>query len=414
MLATPDVDFSQLPVLGNQLLNQLNELRKCSPVFWSEHEQAWIITGYKEVLEAFQGRVPLSARRSDLLNLLLPDKEDREALIPHVLRYFPKFLINVDPPEQQRIRTLMAPAFGRNMVEAYRASAREVIAEVLDRIEGKDEVEFVSEVARVITGLNILRMMGLEDEDRFLPKLERWAYFTSAGAAVPTRDDLAEMDAVFAEMAGVFIPLVAARRSDKGEDFISRLVHGGQEGDELTDDEIIGNLMLILLAGHDTTLNTMSLSVEALSRDPEAVAYMRASPESMLNSVLELARYTAMSTHQGRVVAEDFEWCGQHLKKGQPAHIMIAGANRDPAKFVDPERLDLTRNQRENLNFAPGIHHCIGHLFAKMQLTEFFPEFLRRFDRWEVLDETIAWSPNLSFRGPVSLNVRLHRDQPAA
>lgn len=408
MSVAPDIDFSQVPVLGNRLLDQLNALRNASPVYWSEHEQAWIITGHKEVLEAFQGGVPLSARRSDFLLYLLPDKEEREALIPHVLRYFPKFLINLDPPEQHRLRMLMAPAFGRNVVEGYRPLAREVIAEVLERAADAGEVEFISEVARPITGLNILRMMGLEDEAKFLPKLERWAYFASAGGSVPSRQVMAEMDEVFAEMAGVFTPLIEARRAEKGDDFISRLVHAELDGDRLTDEEIIGNLMLILLAGHDTTLNTMALSIDALSRDPEAVAFMRANPDKTLNSVMELSRYIAMSTHQGRIVAEDFEWCGQQLKKGQPVHIMTAGANRDPKVFENPEQLDLTRNQMQNLTFGPGIHHCIGHLFAKMQLTEFFPQFLELFERWETLDESLVWSASVTFRGPIAMHVRLH------
>jgi len=258
-------------------------------------------------------------------------------------------------------------------------------------------------------GLNILRIMGFEDEDYYLPRLARWAWFAVAGGSgVPTREILAEMDAVSKEMGDAFAPIIAARRTAPTDDFVSRLVTAGEGDDKLTDDEVIGNLILTLLAGHDTTLNTMVLSVEALSRNPEGRAWMRANPDELVKAVMELSRHIAMSTEQARIVAEDFTWCGQQLKQGQIVHLMTATANRDPRVFADPERLDFTRDQSENVTFGPGLHHCIGHLFAKMQLEEFFGEFLRRYDSFDVLED-LKFAPGLTFRGVTSLNVRLHR-----
>ena len=111
-------------------------------------------------------------------------------------------------------------------------------------------------------------------------------------------------------------------------------------------------------------------------------------------------------SHQFRFVQDDFDWNGNALKKGQMVHLMIGAANRDPAIFTHPETLDLTRPQDQNLTFGPGLHHCIGHLFAKMQLTEFFPEFLRRFESFEVIGD-VPFSGGVSFRGPISMHLRL-------
>lgn len=325
-----------------------------------------------------------------------------------MMRYFPLFLINLDPPAQARLRRLMAPAFGKKVAENYRPMARQVIRDVFDSLAGRQEVEFVEEIGRRITGINILRIMGLEDEEYFLPRLKRWAYFaTAGGSGVPTREVLAETDAVFVEMAETFQPLIERRRAEPGEDFISLLVHARDGADQLSDDEIIANLILVLLAGHDTTLNTMALSIDALSRDADARSYMRANPDKMLNCVMELMRFIAMSTEQGRVIAEDFEWNGHHLRKGQLLHIMTASANRDPRVFAEPERLDLTRPQMQNLAFGPGIHHCIGHFFAKMQLTEFFPEFLDRYAHFTILEDKLEFGAGLTFRGPQALTLRL-------
>jgi pimeloyl-[acyl-carrier protein] synthase len=162
------------------------------------------------------------------------------------------------------------------------------------------------------------------------------------------------------------------------------------------------------VAGHDSTANTMTLITEALSRHPEAWAYMRAHPEDMPNCINELMRYVAMASGQPRLVAEDFEWHGQRLKKGEPVALLIAGANRDPRVFKDPEKLDFSRDNSASQVFAPGIHHCIGHLLAKMQLIEFFTALVERFDSVEVLDEKLDFMPAFVFRGMYGMNVRFH------
>jgi cytochrome P450 len=303
----------------------------------------------------------------------------------------------------------MLKPFSSKVTEAYRPHAREVIREVLDGVQGRSEVEFVEEVGRPVTARNIMRIIGFEDEEFYLPKLKEWAYLANAGlSGLPGRDILRRTDAAFGEMAAAFQGEIDRRRTAPSDDFVSLLLNAGEEGDKFSDDELIGELILILLAGHDTTLNTMALSINALSRDPAARDYMRDNPQKILNSLMELMRYIAMSTSQQRIAARDFEWEGHEFKAGQIVTIMTAAANRDPRVFADPECLDLTRDQSNNVAFGPGTHHCIGHLVAKMQLTEFFPEFLRRYGSFEILDETIKFGGGLTFRGPQELHVRLH------
>lgn len=404
-----EIDFSKVEQLGERVISQLSALREVAPIYWSEQNHAWIITGHAEVLEAFDStKVPLSAARHKLLNMIIPDEAEGKRLIPNLLRYFPQMLINLDAQEHTRIRKLMMKAFSGKVAEDYRPRARKVICEVLDRLKGREEVEFVEDVALQITARNIMRITGIQDEEFYLPRLKQWSTLaTQLGSGQPTREILSQADAAFAEMAEAFTDEIRIRRDKPSEDFVSMLVHAGEGDDKFNDDELIGELILILLAGHDTTVNTMALSINALSRDEAAREYMRINPESILNSVMELMRYIAMSNAQGRIVAEDFEWKGHQLKKGQFVNVMIAGANRDPKVFADPERLDLTRRQDNNVTFAPGTHHCIGHLVAKMQLTEFFPEFLRRYESFDVLDKELQFLGSLTFRGPKAMHLRL-------
>ena len=113
-----------------------------------------------------------------------------------------------------------------------------------------------------------------------------------------------------------------------------------------------------------------------------------------------------MTTTMGRVVVKDFDWQGRRLNKGDIVYLMIGSANRDPAVFPDPTRLDFSRPQTNNMSFGPGIHFCIGHLLAKLQLTEFFPALTRRFAAMEILDQALQWGTTVNFRGLRSLNVR--------
>jgi len=406
------IEVSRVEQIGNRIIGQINALREISPVYWCEQEKSWMITGHDEVLEAYSGALPLSSERLKQLAFIVPDEEELNSLIPNFKRYFPHFLVNLDGENHERMRRLMMPGFTKKVVEGYRAIARTVIQETLDNISDRQEVELVEEVGRQITGRNIMRIMGLEGEEFYLPKLKEWSYLANAsGSGVPTREILAQADKAFAEMAEALMPEIERRRRNPTNDFVSKLVHAREGDDFLSDEELIGELILVLIAGHDTTLNTMVLSVNALAKDQPAREYIHKNPEALLNSIMELMRYIAMSTEQTRIVAENFQWKGHQFRAGQVVHLMTAGANRDPRVFVEPERLDLARNQDKNVTFGPGPHHCIGHLFAKMQLTEFFIEFLRRYEDFEILDEEISFGSSLTFRGPKSLHVRLHPRQ---
>jgi cytochrome P450 len=166
-------------------------------------------------------------------------------------------------------------------------------------------------------------------------------------------------------------------------------------------------MQLVLIAGHDTTSSTLSLGLAALSAHVELWEQMYRHPEKMLDSCLELMRFTAMSTAQPRVAAVDFVWQGKQIKQGQFIWLMLAAANRDPRVFAEPEKLDAARSNDKSMVFAPGLHHCIGHQLAKLQVTEFFGELVRRFSGAELLDPQLAFMPQIVFRGLYHLNLRL-------
>lgn len=404
-----DVDLSQAESLGNEIIAPLQRLREESPIQWSVLQNAWIVTGHAECAEAFRGTLPLSAARHRLLEAFMPDPADRARHIPYTMQVTPNWLTNTDPPHQIRLRKLMLKAFSRKMAEANRPFARELIAGLLDSIVDGQEIDFMDDVARRIPASIILRLLDLGPEH--LPSLKRWAYYLNAGlgGAAPSVPVLEETEACLIEMRDIFLDEIHRREAAPGEDFLSQLILARDGSDRLTENEIVGICHLTLIAGHDTTANSLALGTALLAAHPEARAAMQADPGNLETQVMELMRLSGVSTSMARIATEDFEWRGRSIKAGQILILMIITANRDPNVFADPEAIDFSRSQMENMTFAPGLHHCIGHFMAKMQLGEFFPELLRRFARFEVLDDPIPFGAGISFRGPERLRMRFWR-----
>ncbi len=214
---------------------------------------------------------------------------------------------------------------------------------------------------------------------------------------------------MMAPHAGADYDSGAASRRGKPpqDDLIAALMQASEGGDTLSEDEMLGALQLALIAGHDTTSATLTLGLAALAKNPGLWDHMYRHPEKTLDSCMELMRFVAMSTLQMRFVAENFTWHGKEIKQGDFVFLVFAAANRDPRVFADPEQINPERDHEKSMVFAPGLHHCIGHLLAKMQVTEFFGALVQRFSGVELLDPKLDFMSQIAFRGLHHLNVRM-------
>jgi pimeloyl-[acyl-carrier protein] synthase len=405
--AAVDVNLGALPALGDGLLPKLNALREHDPIYWSASSRCWIVTGHEEVMEGFSGSIPLlNGNMESLLARVLPGDELRRR-IPNAVRVMPRILPNLDGPEHQRLRKLFVKAFSRKLVDSVKPYVVERVNKVLDQAAAKRDVEFNEGVARQIPGAVILRVLGMPES--YIEKLKWWTDGTTRALVSfdPAPELLDGLESVIKDMIETFMPLIEARRKDPQADFISALVHAADAGVSLNDDELIAALNLLVVAGHDTTSNSMTLGVRALARDPQAWEYLRAHPERSVDSAVELMRYVAMSAAQPRMAGRDFDWRGHAIRENDIVMLLVAGGNRDPRVFGNPEQLDLTRAADLALTFGPGAHHCIGHMLAKLQMSEFLNAASQRFERIEVLQEP-EWVPNLIFRSVTGLQVRFH------
>jgi len=405
--AIEDIDINSFGRLGNAILPRLDALRTADPIHWSPASNCWFVTAHEAVTEGFAAKVPLAPTGPERIALLFGDPVERERSIGPLIQITSDFLTFKGEQEHLRVRKLLMRAFSRQTAESYRPFVGEVVEATLAAIADQSSVEFVDEVARRITSQVILRVMGLPPS--YLSRLEGWSLALNEGLTGTTEKAriLAANDAL-AEMRDFILQEVAARRATPTTDFISALLEACDGADQLTEGEVVSQVILTLIAGHDTTMNTMALSMVELSGNPGARDYIRENPDQLEQCILELMRVVAMSTSMVRVATQDFDWHDRSIRKGDIVFLMIAAANRDPAVFSDPLKLDFTRPQGANMTFAPGRHFCIGHWFAKMMLSEFFPRFLRSYDHWEVL-EGLNFNSAPHFRGLQHLNVSLHR-----
>ncbi|MET0987442.1 MAG: cytochrome P450 [Steroidobacteraceae bacterium] len=402
-----DVDISMVSALGNDLLVELSKLRELEPIHWSEASRGWIITRHADVDDALQGKFPLSLRRVERIIFgPLPDEE--KAQLPLLQRFIPHWPIEMDPPEHTRLRKLLVKAFSKKVVEAQKPFVQQRVKTLIDKLAQNPEVEFNEEIARQLPGSVILKLYGMPQE--YLPKLKDWANSFQEGIGVPyaTLELKKKAEQSMVEMTELFMAEIEKRRKNpQQDDLISSLLSASEGGDSLSEDEMLGALQLVLVAGHDTTSSTLTMGLAALADHPHLWDYMYKNPDKMLESSLELMRYISMSTTQVRVALNDFEWHGKQIKKGDFVWLMFAAANRDPRVFENPESIDPTRNNERSMVFAPGLHHCIGHLLAKLQVTEFFGQLVQRFEGAKVLDPRLNFMSQIAFRGLYHLNVRM-------
>jgi pimeloyl-[acyl-carrier protein] synthase len=408
-----EVDLAKLAQLGDGIIERFGALRESDPVHWSEASQCWFVTRHQDVLEGYAGKWPLSSHQIPDLLYRLFSPEQLNATIPQTIRTVGLMSVNLDAPAHPRIRALLMKAFSKNVVESLRPFVRHLVAEVLDAAESANSIEFNEGIARKIPGAVILRLLGFSDMYR--ERLKTWsnAFLTALGSGLPTLERLAEVERCVIEMNEVFETAIELRRQAPKPDLTTELLNASEGSERLSHDELLGQLHVIVIAGHESTTSSLSMGLTALAKHPEQWKLLhehRNDPLYVLAAVNELMRYSAMSTASFRVASEDFEWHKKQIKKGDPLFLVIGGANRDPRAYSTPEVMDITRNNSQSLTFGPGMHFCVGHLLAKMQLQEFFATLVERFDRVEILEEVFL--PQLAFRGLSKLKVRFHRRIP--
>ena len=404
-----DYDFgAPEALLSDNFLPGINRMRDFAPVLWSDYQRGWMLLGHAEVYQALRD-ARLSSRRlqSDIFREI-PDAE-KPALIPNLLTYLPNWIVNTDAPQHTRLRLLMLKAFSKKVVMAtspqIEATTEELIAEIRAR-DGK--VEWVRDVAYQLPMRTIMRILGIPAEHRESLLEQGQILHTAFQAPLPSKEVLVAADGAFAVINRICLEEIHKRSREPREDLLTTLVQANEQGDKLSTEELLGACQIILTAGYETTANSTVLALIALEENPEQKAYFLDHPEDMVKNLQELMRYIAMSSVQMRIATEDLDYGGKTIKEGEVLWLTLASANRDPKVFPDPEKLDFTRDASNVVTFAPGIHHCLGHLLAREEIAVLFRRLYQEFESVDILEENPRALPALPFRGLERLTVKWH------
>ena len=379
---------------------RLRARRPVTPVIMPGGAAVWLITGYAEARAALTD--PRMSKR-------MPGWHPEPG---SVIATMDLHMLNSDPPDHGRLRRLVNKAFTARQVERLRPRITAITAGLLDDMAehggqgdhgDQSEVDLLASFAFPLPITVICELLGvpLADRDDF----RAWSATIVSDTPAP---DVFQAHAT--AMARYFMALLAAKRQRPGDDLLSALLAARDDEDRLSENELVSMAFLLLVAGHETTVNLIASGVLALLLNPAELARLRADPALTGSAVEELLRYVnPVSNATFRCATEPVELGGVRIGRGDPVLVSLSGANRDPARFGDPDRLDLGRDSSGHLAFGHGIHYCLGAPLARLEAGIAISGLLARFGSISlaVPAASLRWRPSTLIHGLESLPVRL-------
>ncbi|MEQ8232651.1 MAG: cytochrome P450 [Gammaproteobacteria bacterium] len=371
-------DLSDLDIYANGLPHEaFRALRERAPVFWNPEENGpgyWAITRYQDV-------VAISKKPQLYSNALGGHYISYESMginDPEAQNAFLHMLLAMDPPEHNLHRRLIAPAFNPSIVRNFEAGVRRKVGQLLDRVAHRGECDFVTEIATPLPLWTLSELLGVPEEDR--ADIIRWS---NEALALMDPDYFENPEAgqhVFEKMFQYGKAMMARRREEPRDDLLSVMANTRIDGAGLPQATLDGFFVLMVLAGNETTRNTIAGGMRALTEHPEQRARLLADRALLPNAVEEMLRYVSAIVYMRRTAADDTMIRDQRIARNDKVVMWYGAANYDDEVFENPYQFDVSRaNAREHLAFGIGQHFCIGSQLARMQIRVMYEEILERF-----------------------------------
>jgi cytochrome P450 len=309
-----------------------------------------------------------------------------------------------DPPAHTRLRSLVSRAFTPRMLERFRARIRTIVGESVDRARQTGRMDVIADLAFPLPATVISEMLGLPVEDH--AQCRRWAgALTRTLDPVVSQEDANEIASASLEFNTYLSEQVAERRKRPADDLLTALIAAEQAGDRLSSFELLSTVSLLFVAGHETTTNLIGNGFLALLRNPDQLRRLRDDPGLIRTAIEELLRYDSPVQFLIRTVKEPVTVGGRRLERGDPALLLVAAANRDPAVFGDPDVLDVGRPDARHLSFGGGIHFCLGSALARMEGQIAIGALVCLFEDFAFEPGALRWREHINLRGLESLPV---------
>ncbi|MBE1499647.1 cytochrome P450 [Amycolatopsis lexingtonensis] len=352
-------------------ISRLRDARPVSPLVFPDGHEGWLVTGYEEVRQMMADT--RFSSRLDLDVVHVPYETGMPAATEPSPQ-LPGMFIAMDPPDHGRLRRKLTGAFTVKRMKTLEDHIVEIVERQLDHLAGlTPPIDLVKEFALPVPSLVICELLGVPYADR--------ESFQADSAQFMVRDQPLETKmGAYVALNTYLTELVTSKRAEPGDDILSDLARH----EDLTVEELTGAAFLLLLAGHETTANMLSLGTFALLEHPEQAAEVRANPDLLPGAVEELLRYLSVADIFFRYATEDLELGGETITKGSTVVVSLLAANHDPRRFENPDTLDVHRNARGLLSFGHGVHQCLGQQLARIEMRAGFEALLRRFPTLEL------------------------------
>jgi cytochrome P450 len=374
-----------------------HKLRELDPVHWSPVD-AWVLTRHVDATAVL--RDPRFSSNPSHLGGERPQVGPR--------RMDTKVLLFLDAPDHTRLRSLASKAFTPAVVRRLRPRVEELVAGLLDRVKERGSMDLIADLAYPLPVAVICELLGVPEADR-----GSFGSWSSDASRLLDRDlDLDEATvergtAAIVSFTEYFGGLIQQRKQDPRDDLVSGLIAVEEAGERLSWEELFATIILLFLAGHETTVNLIGNGMLALLGHPEQLERLRGDPALGPTAVEEVLRYESPVHVTARIATVDLEAGGVQVRAGEQVIVAVAAANRDPAVFADPDRLDVGRRDNRHLSFSAGMHYCLGAALARLEGEVAFGALLREFKTIELADPEPSLRDHFVLRGLRSLPLRL-------
>jgi cytochrome P450 len=357
----------------------------------------WVLTRYEDVVTVL--RDPRFAKEAMMAVVAV-----RFGIAPGTIGLS---MLDRDPPAHTRLRSLVSKAFTPRVVERLRPHIQQIVDGLLARVESQGSMDLIEEFAYPIPVIVICELLGVPVEDH--QQFKAWSLDIARGLdaiMLPVDSEVTRRSGTARQaLLGYFRGLIAERRVLPRDDLLSGLIAAEEAGDRLSEDELLATCILLLVAGHETTVNLIGNGTLALLRHPGELRRLRENPALIASAVEELLRYDGPVQRTARMPSDDVQVGGRTIARGEMVMPFIGAADRDPAQFPDPDRLDITRSDNRHVAFGMGIHFCLGAPLARVEGQIAINTLVQRLPGLALATEKPEYRQSLTLRGLTALHL---------
>ncbi|HUG13717.1 MAG TPA: cytochrome P450 [Thermomicrobiales bacterium] len=367
----------------------------------TERNGSWILSGYEHVLTALTDR-----RMSSVRGTLQYLPEEERAKVAALIETNRDMILFLDAPDHTRLRGLVAQAFSAKMIESMRLRIHALVDTLLDEVDGQSSWDVMTALAQPLPGMVITMMLGTPLED--WTKVRAWSedYADWLGSVVENEQQRMRANQAVIEWNAYIREQAAQRRQEPRDDLLTALVMAEDDGDRLTEQEVLSTCLLLLFAGNETTTNLIGNGLLTLLRQPDAWRQLRDDPSLIRTATEEFLRYESPVQFTGRFTTAEMEFGSHTVPAWSHITTLIGAANRDPRHFAEPDALDLARRPNRHISFAHGAHFCLGAPLARAEGQLAINAVVQRFPTLALESpERADWIYNPVFRAQKTLRV---------